>query len=91
MKISLEFDPATGRWTMVYGAMRHEFRSTTRKGIYEEIMTMGVDMPDAAGACLTLLGYGDGTVKAAIRTLKGTIDRESVNEIVASLEEVVPR
>lgn len=56
MKISLEFDPATGRWTMVYGMWSHEFRATTRKGMYDEIMSLGVDMPDAAVACLTLLG-----------------------------------
>lgn len=56
MKISLEFDPATGRWTMVYGMWSHEFRATKRSAMYDEIMRMGADMPDGAVACLSLLG-----------------------------------
>lgn len=55
MKISLVFDLATGRYTLVYGMWKREFRSTNRESMKKEMMSWGVDLPDAAIAFIDLL------------------------------------
>lgn len=55
MNISLEFNPATGNWSIRYGEWEYPLRSNERPSMYMEIMAAGADMPDAAIALLSLL------------------------------------